>query len=202
MITTGQEPSRWTRLTSGYVRWEHRKAARFNSWSSGRRWATFVLLPTLVFCCGGTVVGVPVVWAIRETVEASRGAPSPDAAANEYLMALGYDTEDGLLPVLDDDHQDELVAEWRAYRKAMDSTNPPPARLDFGALAVGPLDDGQAAVTADVSATWWDTGGPATSYRSKAFTWRFRAREDDGWQVVSVEAPAWCGGYVRQDACQ
>jgi hypothetical protein len=56
-------------------------------------------------------------------------------------------------------------------------------------------------VTTDVSATWWGTDGHAFAYSSTAHTWRFKTREDNGWQVVSVDAPQWCGGYVRLDAC-
>ncbi|WP_246608155.1 hypothetical protein [Paractinoplanes toevensis] len=196
---------RWVDSVAGfqgrYLRWESRAVRRLGGWSVPRRWATFVLLPTLLFCCGGTVVGVPAAWVLRQTMEASRGAPSPDAAADSYLMALGYNTEDGLLPILDNDHQDDLLAEWRAYRKAMDNTSPAPSRLDFGALAVGQVVDGRAEVTTEVSATWWGTDGRAIAYSSEEYTWRFKTREDNGWQVVSVEAPTWCGGYVRLDAC-
>jgi hypothetical protein len=67
-----------------------------------------VLLPTLLICFGGTVAGVPVAWVLGQTIEASRGAPSPDAAADEYLMALSYDNEDGLLPILANDRQEAL----------------------------------------------------------------------------------------------
>jgi hypothetical protein len=203
MITaTDQLPSRWAKIKASYERWERRNVARFAHWPVGRRWATFVLLPTFVMCCGGAAVGAPVAWVLRETIEAGRGAPSPDAAADDYLMSLGYNTEDGLLPILDNDHQDDLLAEWHAYRKAMDSTTPPPSRLDFGPLAVGPKVGGQVEVTTDVSATWWGTDGRALAYSSDEHTWRFQTREDNGWQVVSVEAPAWwCGGYVRADAC-
>jgi hypothetical protein len=42
-----------------------------------------------LICCGGTFVGVPLAWIARQTIEASRGAPSPDAAADSYLTALG-----------------------------------------------------------------------------------------------------------------
>lgn len=175
--------------------------ARFAGWSVGRRWLTFVLLPSLLFCCCGTVVGVPLAWVLHETIEASRGAPSPDAAANEYLMALGYNNEEGLLAILDNDHQDRLLAQWHSYRTAMSGTTPPPSRLDFSVLAVGAIVDGRAAVSTDISATWWGTDGRALSYRSGERTWRFQTLEDNGWQVTAVEAPTWCGGYVRQDAC-
>ena len=140
-------------------------------------------------------------WFVRETVEASKGAPSPDAAADEYLLALSYDNEEGLLSILDNDHQDDLLASYRAYRQAMASTKPPPSRLDFAGLTVGPVVEGYADVTTDVAATWWPANGRGVSYRGEKHTWRFRTREDNGWQVVSVDAPAWCGGYVRSDAC-
>jgi hypothetical protein len=84
----------------------------------------------------------------------------------------------------------------------MDNTTPAPSRLDYGPLTVGSIVGGQAEVTADVSATWWGTDGDAGGYRSDEQTWRFETREDNGWQVVSVEAPTWCGGYVRMDACK
>ena len=184
-----------------YLCWERRTVERFASWSVVRRWLTFVLLPLTLFCSGGTMIGAPIAWVFRQTVEASRGAPSPDAAADEYLMALGYNTDEGLLPILDNDRQDDLLSEWRSYRRAMDNTSPPPSRLDFGALAVGPIADGRAEVSTEVSATWWGTDGHALAYSSEKRTWRFETREDNGWQVVSVEAPAWCGGYVRLDAC-
>ncbi|WP_433298989.1 hypothetical protein ACQP2F_45005 [Actinoplanes sp. CA-030573] len=160
-----------------------------------------MLLPTFLLCCGGGVVGVPVAWVLRETIEASKGAPSPDAAADEYLSALSYANDQGLLPVLDNDHQDTLLAGWRAYRKAMDGTTPKPSKLEYGSLTVGPVVDGRAEVTTDVSATWWGTEGGGGGYRSQARTWRFQTREDNGWQVVAVDAPTWCGGYVRLDAC-
>lgn len=192
---------RWTRIKASFTRWEHRSVARLGGWSVGRRWVVFVLLPVLVICCGGTLIGAPLAWLLRETVEASKGAPSPDAAANEYLMDLSSNTEAGLLPVLDDDHQGALLAQWRAYRKAMDSSAPPPSRLSFGTLTVGPVVRGQADVATDVVAIWWPTDGRALDFRSEQHTWRFQTREDNGWQVIAVEAPVWCGGYVRLNAC-
>lgn len=188
------------RLAARYFRWERRHAARFVSWPVGRRWSVFVLLPALLICCGGTVFGVPLAWVLRGAVEAGRGAPSPDAAADSYLMALGYNSEDGLLPLLDNDRQDELLGQWRAYREAMNGTTPPPAKLEYGSLTVGPVVHDLADVTTDVSATWWNVDGRALAYSSKAYSWQFRTREDDnGWHVLSVTAPDWCGGYVRLD---
>jgi len=136
------------------------------------------------------------------TIDAGRGASSPAAAADVYLGALGYNNDEGLLPLLDDHRQDQLLAQWRAYRDAMQHTSPPPARLDYGPLTVGPTAHGQAEVTAEVTATWWTTdNGRVGGYRSQAQPRRITTREDDGWRVSAVVSPAWCGGYVREDAC-
>ncbi|MFF5293041.1 hypothetical protein [Paractinoplanes globisporus] len=167
----------------------------------GRRWTVLVFLPTMLICCGGTVVGVPLAWIARLTIEAGRGAPSPDAAADSYLMALGYNQQEGLLPILDNRRQKQLLAQWKAYRAAMDGTDPPPSKLEFGALSVGSPVGGEVEVTADVSATWWGVDGRAMSYQSRALTWRIFTREDNGWQVTRV-APTWCGGYVLAPKCR
>ncbi|GGQ67168.1 hypothetical protein GCM10010166_41260 [Couchioplanes caeruleus subsp. azureus] len=156
-----------------------------------------VLLPTLLVCCGGTVVAVPVAWVWRLTAEASQGATAPDIAASQYLQALSYGEEEGLITVLDDEREDELLTGWREYRDAM--TRSEASRLSFGTLTVGPIQGGQAAVTVDVTAVWWSSGGGALSHQSDAKTWRFETHDEDGkWQVASVEAPAWCGGYVAR----
>ncbi|WP_189208195.1 hypothetical protein, partial [Couchioplanes azureus] len=155
--------------------------------------------PTVLVCCGGTVVAVPVAWVWRVTAEASRGAVSPDVAASQYLQALSYGAEEGLINVLDDEREDELVAGWRAYRDAMKSSDA--VRLSFGTLTVRELEEGRVEVAVDVQAVWWGSGGSALSYQSTVHPWRFETRDDDGWQIVAVEAPAWCGVYVRADAC-
>lgn len=202
MITpTEREPKLREKLTAGYLRWESRRAARFAHWSVRRRWVAFVLVPITVFCCGGTVVGLPLAWVFRVTIEASKGAPTPDAAADDYLMALSYGNEDGLLPILDNRRQDALLAGWRSYLKAMKGTTPPPSRLDYAGLTVGPVVNGTAEVTTQVAATWWGTGGQG-GYTSNEYTWRFQTYRDNGWQVAVVDAPTWCGGYVRLDACK
>src|SRR4051812_32649328 len=61
-------------------------------------------------------MGVPLLWALRETIEVTRGAPSPNAAANGYLMAHSYGAEDGLLPLLDDGRQVGPLRQGRDYR--------------------------------------------------------------------------------------
>ncbi|GGQ44135.1 hypothetical protein GCM10010166_10810 [Couchioplanes caeruleus subsp. azureus] len=53
----------------------------------------------------------------------------------------------------------------------------------------------------DVTATWWPTDGQGISYNSKTLTWRLQTRKGKGSRVTDVEAPKWCGGYVRLDAC-
>lgn len=196
---------RITRFGQRYQAWEDRRhRGRLAGWSTRRRYVVLVLLPTVLCCCGGGVVGVPVAWVLRETVAAGRGAVSPDAAASEYLMDLSYGTEDGLLPLLHDEHQGELLPQFRAYRAAMESTDPAPSRLSFGSLDVGPIRDGRAEVTTSVSANWWDVddNGRNLMYQSDEFEWRIETREDDGWRVSAVHAPAWCGGYVRAETCR
>jgi hypothetical protein len=92
------------RLAAPYEQWESRAAQR----------RVLVLLPVLLCCAGGTVLGVPIVWAIGVTADAGKGAPSRRPAVNVYLMALGYKDDARLLPVLDDDQGDELMKQWRA----------------------------------------------------------------------------------------
>jgi hypothetical protein len=144
---------------------------------------------------------VPAVWFVRATVDAGRGEASPAAAANAYLLALGYSEQEGLLPLLDDGAEDELLRQWADLRTAMAATESwgAPSRLNVGDLDEGPIVDGQATVTAGVSATWWGRGGtPGTSVESETLPWRIVTRDDDGWRVVKVDAPPWCGpgGYV------
>ncbi|MFC3386919.1 hypothetical protein ACFOHP_33930, partial [Couchioplanes caeruleus subsp. azureus] len=75
---------RITRLVEALRRWsEQPRGQRIAGWSTRRRWMVLVLLPTLLVCCGGTVVAVPVAWVWRLTAEASRGAVSPDVAASQ-----------------------------------------------------------------------------------------------------------------------
>lgn len=144
-------------IAAWHQQWEARNVGRIGGWSTRRRWLAFVQLPLLVFCCGGTVIGLPAMWVIGETVEASRGAPTPEGAADEYLSALSHDNTDGLVSVLDDDHQDQLLEDWRTYRTAMEATDPPPFALDYGPLTASTVGQSRAQVTADVSARWWST---------------------------------------------
>jgi hypothetical protein len=191
-----------TQLTERYEQWEARRRRRLARWSVGRRWATFVLVPVMLVCGGGIVLGVPLAWLARTTIDAGRGAKSPDAAADEYLSALGYDQQDGLLPLLDHSRQQELLGQWRKYRAAMDSTEPRPSRLDYASLDVGPTAAGRASVTVQVAAAWWPSGGGMSGgYVSQQLVWRFETRNSGGWRITTVTAPAWCGGYVLATKC-
>ena len=89
-----------------------------------------MLLPCALLCGGGILLGAPLVW-IGQTITASKGAPSPAAAVHTYLMALSYDNDAGLLPVLDDDQGDRLTAQRRAYRAEMHKGDAAPSKLDF-----------------------------------------------------------------------
>jgi hypothetical protein len=121
--------------------------------------------------------------------------PFPDAAANEYLMALGYNTEEGLLPILDDEYLNHLLAEWRVSR----------AMRQDGSAA------NAAGLGCRVGAEWASGGdhehcgdvvGVPMSSRVLEQQRRFEIRKTTVcWRVLALDAPAWCGGYVRLDAC-
>jgi hypothetical protein len=177
-------------------------AGRMSRWSVRRRWVALVLVPLFVGCCGG-LVGSPALWLLSATAEASRGKPSPVVAADAYLLALSYNEQDGLLPLLDDDAQADLLQQWHDLRAAMAATDDwgAPSVLGIIEMREGAISDGQATVEADVSATWWGKGGtPGTSIESKALTWRIETRDNDGWRVTRVVPPPWCGphGYVAR----
>ncbi len=183
----------------------HDRLMRFREgarhWSTRRRWFVFVALP-LALCCCGSVVTVPVVWFMRETVAAGQGQPSPEAAANVYLTALSTGNEDGLLPVLVDDRSEELLGQWRAYRTEMKRTDPAPSKLEFSFDGVSRTSEGRAVIAVELYPVWWSHGGRAgTSLNGSRHQWQVTVREDDGWRVESVVPHAWCGGYVRADAC-
>jgi hypothetical protein len=192
-----------TRVSERYERWEEHRRAHFAKWSVQRRWLIFVMVPVVLLCCGGTVIGAPLAWVVGTTIEAGRGAKSPDAASDEYLSALGYGQKDGLLPLLDKEHQSELLKQWQSYRSQMQHTDPPPSRLDFGGLTVRPVVGSRAAVMVEVAATWWPSrGGLSGGYTSEQLGWRFETRDSNGWRVSEVVAPAWCGGYVLASRCR
>jgi hypothetical protein len=190
----------WDAARAAYERWERQQLRRrFSAWSVRRRLAVFVLMPTLLICCGG-LLSVPGAWFVRETAAAGEGAPSPEAAANDYLMRLSYNDAAGLLPLLDDGQQDRLVEQWQTYRSAMQATAPPPFKLEIGPLRSGSVVGGRIAVSTEVRAVWreQDENGRLGGYKSLPLTWVIEAREDEGWRVVEVKAPPWCGadGYV------
>lgn len=170
-------------LASRYQDWESRTAGRFQTWSVGRRWAVFVLLPALMCCCAGAVISAPLTWLIGQTIEAGKGAPDAQAAVNIYLLALGYNNPDGLLPIVG--NSDELIDQWKAYRAEMERVDPVPSTLGFN---YGPTsqDGGRAQVTADVYFTWWNTDGRAGGWTGSAHRWHFTTHEDDGWRTETV----------------
>ena len=190
-------------VKTAYERWEqHQVARRFAGWSVPRRLVVFVVLPATMLCCGGGALGVPLLWFARETAEAGRGASAPVAAADEYLLRLSYGNDDGLLPLLDDDRQDQLLRQWHDYRDSMRSTDPAPFNLDLSVADAGSPAGDRSTVRIDVQAVWWstDANGRTGGYKSKPRTWVIEVREDDGWRVSRVDAPPWCGpgGYVQR----
>lgn len=181
-------------------RTRERVEERTSGWSVRRRWVVFVAVPVLLLCCCGTPVAVAVTWFVGETIDAGKGQPSPTAAANAYLLAMSYGQTEGLPPLLADDHQDQLMRQWQAYRQSMaDAPSGAPDRFEIESLTEGPARADQVPVTAQVAVTWWPDGGGALSMRSSLHTWTITTRKDgDGWRVVRVDAPPWCGpgGYV------
>lgn len=180
-------------IKEAWGRIEGRVHRRLGGWSVRRRWVALVAVP-LIFCCCGSVVGIPVWWAIRETIDAGRGEASPAAAAVVYFGALGYG-EQPPLALLDDDAQDELARQYTDFQAAMRATDGGgPSKLNIIDMSEGPIVDGRSTVDLTVSATWWGKGGTAgTSLESRAHPWRLDTIEDDGWRVAGVQAPAWCG---------
>ncbi|MFC7529112.1 hypothetical protein [Actinoplanes sp. GCM10030250] len=191
------------RITTRYYGWERRAAGRFKTWSVRRRWLTFVLLPLMVAGCCGGVVGVPALVFLQATVDAGKGSASPEAAANEYLLTISYDTDEGLLPLLDDEHQEELLEQRAGYLSAMKATDPPPVRISWSGYEVRRLTEKHAEVNTDVRGNWSFTSktGRLQRYNSEAHPWLITAVEDDGWRVTAVEPHPWCGGYVASDRC-
>jgi hypothetical protein len=188
-------------LRARFTGWENRAVDRFKHWPVGRRWVVFVLLPCMVICCGGAVVGIPLTWFVNETVKAGRGAVSPDAAVDTYLLALGYGREDGLLNVLEDHQGAQLLAQWRAYRAEMQRGDNAPSQLQHQFVGTTSTDADHAVVDVEVYPVWSPKNGGATSLHGSRHPWKFTTREDGGWQVASVEPYPWCGGYVRVDVC-
>ncbi|MEU4216194.1 hypothetical protein [Actinoplanes sp. NPDC026623] len=182
--------------------WQGRAARRLQGWSVRRRWVALVLLPVLLCACGGIGVGAPLSWVIGMTLEASKGAPTPAAAADEYLLALSYDSEGGLPAVLDDDQGDDLIAQWRAYRAEMRRGDTQPSKLEIAINSTNQTDEQRAVVDVGVQPIWWDEGGSGMSYAGDRQTWTFHARRDNGWQIEKVDPYPWCGGYVNAHACE
>ncbi|MET8148046.1 hypothetical protein ACIBSW_14035 [Actinoplanes sp. NPDC049668] len=182
--------------------WQDRAAQRLHGWPLRRRWTALVLLPAVLCVCGGIGLGAPLSWVIGMTVEAGKGAATPSAAADEYLLALSYDSEDGLLAVLDDDQGDDLIAQWRAYRGEMRRGDTRPSKLEVSINSTSYTDEQHAVVEVSVQPIWWDKNGGGMSYAGDQQTWTFHARRDSGWQIERVNPYPWCGGHVNAPACE
>ncbi|WP_213457269.1 nuclear transport factor 2 family protein [Rhizomonospora bruguierae] len=130
-----------------------------------------------------------------------RGQPSPDAAANLYVLQLSAAEEIGLSGVLTGERRDDLRAQWRAYRAEMTRAELPD-KLEIKRIDVEQQADDRATVTVHVFGTWWTSETGAGILNSPAYPWHFDTRrEAGGWRIWAVEAPAWCGTYLREGAC-
>jgi hypothetical protein len=141
-------------------------------------------------------------WAIGVTQQASKGAANPEAAVNIYLLALGYQDDAGLLPVLDNDQGDELMKQWRGYIAEMHRGNTQPAKLEFTFTGSRPVGRGHVEIEASVWPVWWGGNGRTINSAGERHIWRFSTHDDRGWQIDTVTPYAWCGGYVTTEACQ
>jgi hypothetical protein len=157
-----------------------------------------VLLGVVVLVCAGAVA-VPATWAVRRQVEAERGEAAPEAAANVWVLQASAGEEIGLSRVLSRRRRDELLAQWRAMRADMSRGRPPSKMATTGLPEITHQGDNRAVVVWQVQGIWWN--GPL-SMASAAHPWRFEVhRERGGWRIWSVDLPAWCGVYVRANAC-
>ncbi|WP_157411547.1 hypothetical protein [Actinoplanes rectilineatus] len=187
-----------------YFRWESQSSRRFKAWPVQTRWLAFVLFPAMFAgCCGGPAMWLAA-WFSGATADAGRGAVSPEAAANEYLLSISYNNVEGLAPLLDDDRQDQLLRQRAAYLSEMEATDPAPARMSWEGYDVRPLSQGRVEVRTDVRGNWTSAaegGGRLRMFNSEAHPWVILLAEDDGWRIVEVRPHPWCGGYVYGDRC-
>lgn len=154
------------------------------------------MLVVLVAIATTAALIVSAAWASRLVVAPDRGEVSPEAAVTVWLLRLNASEEIGLLPVLARQRRDDLLGQWRDYRREMDRR--PPSKLESVDLAVTQLGGGRAVVVEQVRGIWW---GDGAMLAGASHPWRFEVREDDGWRIWSVDLPPWCGVHVRADAC-
>lgn len=165
--------------------------------ATSKRWP-WVLLSLVVLACSG-VLAVPAAWAVKIQVQADSGEPAPDAAVAVYLLRLSSGDSSGLRRVLAAERRDDLFDQWGAYRAEMLRSGNPPSKLESGPLQVNHVRDGAALVATEVHAVWWQD---RLSLVGDRHAWRFEVRKDwGGWRVWKVEAPAWCGVYIRASRC-
>jgi hypothetical protein len=187
-------------MAARYRWWEARAVERLRGRLVRRWWVGFVLVPVLLLCGAGLVVGVPLTWFITQTATANRGAASPTVAVTTYLGALNDGNEEALLPVLDADRGDALIQQWRDYQTAMHGTTAA-SRLASRMPITRPVDEWHAVVEVAAYPVWSAKDGSGLSHNGAAHVWRFTTRDDHGWQIVRVTPFPWCGGYVAADAC-
>ncbi|TDB74272.1 hypothetical protein E1165_14965 [Micromonospora sp. KC723] len=138
-----------------------------------------------------------------KTHQADQGQPSPDAAANVFMLAVSSGEELGLRSALAPQHRDELVNEWREIRQDISRTEPAVSKVTAAAFVIEHQDDDRAQVVTEVRAVWWPTDGGGLMMHGSPYPWRFETRRDDGgWRVWSVDPHPWCGGHVRASACE
>ncbi|MDI5937933.1 MULTISPECIES: hypothetical protein [unclassified Micromonospora] len=162
-----------------------------------RRWVLYLAAGLALCVAGPAAAGAG--WVATKTVEADRGQPTPDAAANVFMLAVSSGEELGLRAALAPSRRDELVDEWRRIRGDITRTSPQPSKVSAGVFVVDDQGDDRAQVVTEVQAVWWGT----VSMAGTPHAWRFETRRDGGgWRVWSVDPHPWCGGHVRAEACR
>lgn len=162
-------------------------------------WLWVILSTVLVLCADA--VAVPVGWFVYQTYQAGEGEADPEAAVTVYVLKLAAGEELGVSRVLAGDRRDELLEQWRDYRDEMERGDPP-SKFEITEQATERQGDDRAAVTVHIGPVWFYTDGSTLALHGTAYPWQFEVRrERRGWRLWSVEAPAWCGVYLRADAC-
>ncbi|MFF5071611.1 hypothetical protein ACFY2R_10495 [Micromonospora olivasterospora] len=165
-----------------------------------RRWLLY--LAAGLALCTGAPAAAGVGWTTARTYEADQGQPSPDSAANVFMLAVSTGEEIGLRSALAPQRRDELLNEWRGIRRDITRTDPQPSKVSTGVFVVEHQDDDRAQVVTDVQAVRWGEGFSG-SITGTPRPWRFEVHRDGGgWRVWAVDPHPWCGGHVRASACQ
>jgi hypothetical protein len=165
-----------------------------------RRRRLFLLLAAVLVVCVAAPVVVFIGWVAGQTVKASKGAPSPDAALVDWMYSFrdptAVDADRYVLP----ERRAELARVRDAFLAQLRQTAPG-ARVEVSSIAATETIDGDRATVTDHYLVSLPLEGTVTSVHTRALAWTAEARRSDGgWRLWTVSVPPWCGsgGYVPQ----